>query len=178
MVIGKLALTAAAVFACAPALAETLNPQFDYPGFAKLVGELGPVRAAHRLPWDDFIARALTDGAILLDARSPAAFARGHIAGAVNLPFTDFTAESLRETLGRDTQRPIYIYCNNNFRDHRPPVALKSAPLALNIPTFVNLHGYGYTNVWELADVIGTRDPGVGWVTSGADGAAGRARGS
>jgi rhodanese-related sulfurtransferase len=148
------------------AMAQAPDAQFDYPGFARLVAELGPVRETHRLPWDAFIARARRQGAILLDARSPAAFARGHIAGAVNLPFTDFTAESLGNILGADPKRPVYIYCNNNFRDHRPPVALKSAPLALNIPTFVNLHGYGYTNVWELAEVIGTRDAGVGWVTS------------
>ena len=38
--------------------------------------------------------------------------------------------------------------------------------MALNIPTFVNLHGYGYGNVWELADVIRTTDPGVAWVSS------------
>lgn len=150
----------------------TADPQFDYPGFARLVAELGPVREAHRLPWAEFIRRARAQGAILLDARTPGAFARGHIAGAVNLPFTDFNAASLREALGPDTQRPVYIYCNNNFRDHRPPVPLKSAPLALNIPTFINLHGYGYTNVWELADVIGTTDPGVEWVFDSADGGA------
>jgi hypothetical protein len=38
--------------------------------------------------------------------------------------------------------------------------------MALNIPTFINLHGYGYRNVWELADVIGTGDPGVEWETA------------
>ncbi len=142
------------------------NPQVDYAGFARLVDELGPVREAHRLPWADFARRARTEGAVLLDARTPSAFARGHIKGAVNLPFTDFTAERLHELLGPDTRRPIYIYCNNNFRDHRAPVALKSAPLALNIPTFINLHGYGYTNVWELAEVIGTADAGVEWETA------------
>jgi phage shock protein E len=158
-----------AILLAAPAAAQPSpnNPQVDYAGFARLVTELGPVREAHRLPWERFIRRARAEGAILLDARTPAAFARGHIDGAVNLPFTDFTAESLRAVLGADTNRPIYIYCNNNFRDHRAPVALKSAPLALNIPTFVNLHGYGYGNVWELAEVIGTADPGVAWVSSG-----------
>ena len=69
--------------------------------------------------------------------------------------------------IGDNPKRPIYIYCNNNIRDHRAPVALKRAPMALNIPTFVNLHGYGYRNVWELADVIGTGDPGVDWETGG-----------
>ncbi|HEX8056975.1 MAG TPA: rhodanese-like domain-containing protein [Novosphingobium sp.] len=156
------------VLAALPAAAQerATNPQFDYAGFSRLVEELGPVREAHRLPWSQFAARARAEGAILLDARSASAFARGHLKGAINLPFSDFSAETLREALGADTGRPIYIYCNNNFRDHRPPVILKAAPLALNIPTFVNLHGYGYTNVWELADLIGTTDAGVEWVAS------------
>ena len=111
--------------------------------------------------------RARAEGALLLDARSPAAFARGHLDGAVNLPFSDFTAEALADVIGPNRKRPIYIYCNNNFRDNRAPVVTKAAPLALNIPTFINLHGYGYGNVWELADVIGMDDPAVGWVGTG-----------
>jgi len=147
--------------------AAPANPQIDYAGFGRLVGELAPVRERHRLSWDDFARAARAGGALLLDARSADAFARGHLKGAVNLPFTDFTDEALRAVIGDDSDRPIYIYCNNNFRDHRPPVALKRAPMALNIPTFVSLHGYGYRNVWELADVIGTEDAGIEWETVG-----------
>lgn len=159
-----LSLALCATIAPSSAGAAQENPQVDYAGFLKLTQELAPIREAHRLTWPQFARRARAEGAILLDARSADAFARGHLAGAVNLPFTDFTAEALQAVLGGDPQRPVYIYCNNNFRDHRAPVALKAAPMALNIPTFVNLHGYGYRNVWELADVIGTADPGVGWV--------------
>jgi hypothetical protein len=158
-----LALLAAPVTAQARALA---NPQVDYPAFAALTGKLAKVRQTHRLSWPEFAERARAGGAVLLDARSADAFARGHLKGAVNLPFTDFTDEALRGVLGSNPHRPIYIYCNNNFRDHRDPVMLKRAPMALNIPTFINLHGYGYRNVWELADVIGTGDPGVEWVTA------------
>jgi phage shock protein E len=139
------------------------NPQVDYAGFAQLTGDLAKVRQTHRLGWREFARRARAEGALLLDARSADAFARGHLKGAVNLPFTDFTDEALREVIGANTRRPIYIYCNNNFRDHRAPVMLKRAPMALNIPTFINLHGYGYRNIWELADVIGTGDAGVEW---------------
>jgi rhodanese-related sulfurtransferase len=149
-----------------PALAQARNPQIDYATFGRLVAELGPLREQRRLAWPEFARAAATGKAILLDARSADAFARGHLKGAINLPFTDFTAESLHEVLGDDPQRPIYIYCNNNFSDHRAPVALKAAPLALNIPTFINLHGYGYRNVWELADVIGSADSDVSWETS------------
>ena len=44
------------------------------------------------------------------------------------------------------------------------PVPLKSAALALNIQTFINLVGYGYPNVLELADVVDFNDPKVEWV--------------
>lgn len=153
----------AALFLTAPAQAQSADPQIDYPAFSALVRDLAPVRAGHRLAWPEFARRARAEGALLLDARSADAFARGHLEGAVNLPFTDFTDEALARVVGADPGRPIYIYCNNNFRDHAPPVPLKRAPMALNIPTFISLHGYGYRNVWELADMIGMDDPGIGW---------------
>ena len=157
-------LLAPATLSSAPVRAAQ-NPQIDYQRFAELVRELGPLRESRRLSWADFSKAAVTGNAVLLDARSADAFARGHLKGAINLPFTDFTAEALRAALGDDPNRPVYIYCNNNFSDHRAPVPLKAAPLALNIPTFINLHGYGYRNIWELADVIASNDPQVGWET-------------
>lgn len=165
------AITALALMlaAATPATAKApVNPQIDYQGFTGLVGNLAKVREKHRLAWPEFARRARAEGALLLDARSAAAFARGHLDGAVNLPFSDFTAEALAEVIGPNRKRPIHIYCNNNFRDNRAPVVTKMAPLALNIPTFINLHGYGYGNVWELADVISMEDPAVGWVGTGA----------
>ena len=101
---------------------------------------------------------------LILDARSESAFRAGHIAGAVNLPLTDFTAESLAGVVGRNRDRPILIYCNNNFSNNRAPVMLKARPLALNIQTFINLVGYGYRNVRALDAVIDFNDPQVRWV--------------
>lgn len=147
-----------------PALAQT-NPQIDYPGFQALTSAVATERAARLIAFDAFKAEAAKPGTLLLDARSKDAFQRGHIAGAVNLPLTDFTADSLAAVIGADPNRPILIYCNNNFSNHAPPVPLKSAPLALNIQTFINLVGYGYPNVRELADVVDFTDPKVGWVT-------------
>lgn len=140
------------------------NPQIDYPGFTELAAKVAPYRGARRIPLEDFLQKAQTSGAIILDTRSAAAFAQGHIEGAVNLPFSDFTDAKLLKVLGADTQRPILIYCNNNFSDGVAPVVTKRAPLALNIPTFINLYGYGYTNIWELADVVATSD--IAWVSS------------
>jgi len=151
-----------------PAQAAEANPQIDYDGFVALSASLAETRARHRLPFEEFMKRARAEGAILLDARSAAAFAQGHIEGAVNLPLPDFTDEALAEVLGPDRDRPIYIYCNNNFSDNFAPVVTKRAPLALNISTFINLHGYGYANVWELADIVATGDPQVPWAGSAA----------
>ena len=81
--------------------------------------------------------------------------------------FTDFTADSLARVIGR-RDRPILIYCNNNFRNNEAPVLLKVRSLALNIQTFINLVGYGYPNVRELDEMIDFRDPKIGWVNDPA----------
>lgn len=152
---GSAAMQSQADFRPAPA-------QIDYDGFAALTNSLGEYRQSRLLAKDVFFRQAAQKGALLLDTRSASAFAAGHIEGAVNLPFSDFTEESLRKVIGPDRNRPIYIYCNNNFADNAAPVVTKKAPLALNIPTFINLYGYGYENIWELEGVMLTAD--VAWV--------------
>lgn len=150
----------AALLAATPAPA---NPQIDYPGFRDLTVSVEDYRRTRLVDWKGFAAAAAEPNVLILDARSASAFARGHIEGAVNLPFTDFTDESLAAVIGR-RDRPILIYCNNNFRNDAPPVQLKSVRLALNIQTFINLVGYGYANVRELNEVIDFNDPKVRWV--------------
>jgi len=156
-------LLLAAAFAATPALGQA-NPQIDYPAFQTLTAGVAPARAARLLAFDAFKAEAAKPGTLLLDARSSDAFRRGHIKGAVNLPLTDFTADSLAAVIGANPDRPIFIYCNNNFRNNVAPVPVKAAALALNIQTFINLVGYGYPNVYELADVVDFNDPKVEWV--------------
>ncbi|HEX8573591.1 MAG TPA: rhodanese-like domain-containing protein [Allosphingosinicella sp.] len=150
----------AALLAATPAPA---NPQIDYPGFRELTLSVEDYRRTRLVDWKGFEAAAAQPDALILDARSASAFARGHIKGAVNLPFTDFTDESLAAVIG-GKDRPILIYCNNNFRNDEPPVPVKSVRLALNIQTFINLVGYGYANVRELNEVVDFNDPKVRWV--------------
>ena len=153
-----------------PAMAETsaaTNPQIDYDGFLAAAIAVQPIRDSHLLTWEEFADRARQDGALLLDARSQSAFAQGHIKGAVNLPFSDFTDHALAAVIGDDPTRPIYIYCNNNFTDNRAPIVTKRMDMALNIQTFINLHGYGYSNVWELGEALSTSRMGDDWVADG-----------
>jgi rhodanese-related sulfurtransferase len=158
--------------AAAPAVAQpsSLNPQMDYDGHVALIQEVRPYRLARLVDWESFAAAARQPGVLILDARSEGQFAEGHIRGAVNLPLPEFSVERLAEVIGADRDRPILIYCNNNFRDDRPPVLLKSLRLALNISTFTHLYGYGYRNIRELNDVVTMGDPRIGWVQGPAQG--------
>ena len=92
---------------------------------------------------------------IILDTRSEKMYKAKHIKGAVHLNFSDFTAGKLAKVItSKDTK--ILIYCNNNLDKDETFFARKSAPLALNIPTFINLFGYGYKNVYELDALVQT----------------------
>lgn len=141
----------------------TTDAQIDYQGFRTLASEVEDYRAGRLVSLRDFQRMAREPNTIILDARSAAAYAEGHIGSAVSLPFTDFTDQSLRAAL-RDPNVRILIYCNNNFSNNAQPVILKRVELALNIQTFINLYGYGYRNIYELGDVVDFNDPQVGWV--------------
>lgn len=155
-----------ALLATPLAAQDSGSPLIDYAGFRNLTAEVQPVRSERLIPLSEFKARAGQPNVLILDARSAQAFAEGHIAGAVNLPLPDFTAESLGQVIGANPDREILIYCNNNFINNRRPVMTKALPLALNIQTFINLYGYGYKNVWELGEAVDMDDPRVGWVSA------------
>lgn len=161
-----LSFVAAASLSSAAA-AQRGDANIDYDGFKALTQQVSDYRRGRLIEWEEFAARAREPGVLLLDARSAEAFAAGHIQGAVNLPFPDFTPESLAQVIG-ERNRPVLIYCNNNFVNDAPPVPMKLRPLALNIQTFINLVGYGYPNVYELKSAINFNDPNVGWVKGSA----------
>lgn len=164
-ILSVIALCFAAGAPIALAQEKPSSAQIDYDGFRNLTQSVEAHRADRLVSLADFQRMAGEPDTIILDARSADAYAAGHIAGAVNLPFTDFTDESLRRTL-RDPNVRILIYCNNNFSNNEEPVMLKRVQLALNIQTFINLYGYGYRNVYELEDVVDFNDPAVRWVRS------------
>ena len=148
----------------------------DYDGFIALIQEVRPYRAARLIDWNAFAAAARERNVLILDARSERQFAAGHISGAVNLPLTEFSVAALAEVIGPDRNRPILIYCNNNFRDDRPPVVNKAGRLAINLSTFSHLYGYGYRNIRELGELVTMDDPRIRWVTGPAPSGTGRAR--
>lgn len=160
-----LLVIAIGALAVPPAHSDTDPPLIDYPGFVELSQDVAAYRETRLIDLETFNAMKADPGTILIDARSAQAYALGHIEGAVNLNFSDFSAGMLSEVIGSKDRR-ILIYCNNNFTDNIAPVMLKSAPLALNVPTFINLYGYGYENIYELNGAYSIDDTDIGWVRS------------
>src|SRR4029077_2322968 len=94
--------------------------------------------------------------AVILDARSASMYRLRHVKGAISLPFTDFTADSLARAIPRKDAK-IVIYCNNNFVGSAASFAAKAPAASLNLSTYTSLVAYGYTNVYELGPLLDVR---------------------
>lgn len=134
-----------------------LQAKVDYRGFSQMTNEVEAHRAKRLVKLEKFMQMAGEENTIILDTRSARNYAGRHIKGAIHLNFSEFSSEKLAKLLP-DKNTRILIYCNNNFKDDPMTMVLKSAPLALNIPTFINLYGYGYKNVYELSDYLSVKD--------------------
>lgn len=141
-------------------VAVKASAKVDYKGFSEMTKEVQDHRAKRLVKLAAFKRMAGEANTIILDTRSERNYTGRHIKGAVHLNFSEFSAEKLAKMIP-DKNTRILIYCNNNFKDDPQTMILKSAPLALNIPTFINLYGYGYKNVYELSDYLSVNDPRV-----------------
>ena len=54
-----------------------------------------PIRAGRLVDLDTFNEMKAEPGTVILDTRSAEAYEMGHIDGAINLPFSDFTDDKL-----------------------------------------------------------------------------------
>ena len=149
--------------------------------FKGLVEEVESHRAERLVDLDTFLEMSKEPGVIVLDARSTFRFDRIHLQDARHLAFTDFTQNTLKETIP-SFETKILIYCNNNFDGNQVDFASKvvhhvlkpantvasqianqekPVMMALNIPTYINLYEYGYHNVYELNELVNVKDPRI-----------------
>lgn len=146
------------------------SAKVDFDSYEKLVSEVKVHRKERLISFDTFLKLSNEKNVIILDTRSNAMYNSKHIKGAVHLNFSDFTQANLAKVIkSKDTR--ILIYCNNNIDEDEinfPTKAYvpkttneKALTLALNIPTYINLYGYGYKNVYELNELISTNDPRI-----------------
>ena len=165
-------------------LAQVTNypkAKVSYDDFKGLVEEVETHRASRLVDLNTFIKMSKEPGVIILDSRSAFRFDRIHVKGARHLAFTDFTHDNLAKVIPA-FETTILIYCNNNFDGNETDFASKIAlprpkpgkavaaqfaaqerpiMMALNIPTYVNLYGYGYRNVYELHELVKVNDPRI-----------------
>ena len=181
----------AALFLAIPASAEQRPyppAKVSYDDFKALVAEVEPLRQERLVDLDTFLKMSQEPGVVVLDTRSAFRFERIHLKGAKHLSFPDFTQDNLRKVIPSE-ETVVLIYCNNNFDgnevDFASKVALPLRPLprdgqeapvspktqlkaqekpvmlALNVPTYITLYGYGYRNVYELGELVKVSDPRV-----------------
>jgi Rhodanese-like domain len=149
----------------------------DYGDFKSLVIALDEFRTERLISLHTFLQMSKEENTVILDTRSDFRFNRKHLKGAIHLDFTDFTQDNLAKLIPDATTR-ILIYCNNNFDGDPIDFASKMATprssfenqilpnrkpimLALNIPTHLNLYGYGYRNTYELDELVNINDPRI-----------------
>lgn len=153
----------------------------SFDDFKQLVAEVEPHRAERLIDLDAFLNMSEDPNTIILDTRSTFRYERIHLKGARHLSFTDFTQENLGKVIPSFETR-VLIYCNNNFEGNQTDFASKIATpqsmsgriftaqfnaqakplmMALNIPTYINLYGYGYHNVYELDELVNVNDPRI-----------------
>ena len=178
----KVMATLAILLAAHAAMAgETQYPKakVNYDDFKRLVGEVEPHRQKRLVDLDTFLKMSTQPNVIILDTRSAFRYERVHLKGAKHLSFTDFTQQNLRNVIPSE-ETTVLIYCNNNFEGNQvdftskvfvprrhdglmSQLAVQEKPimLALNVPTYITLYGYGYRNIYELNELVNVRDPRI-----------------
>ncbi|MBL8891724.1 MAG: rhodanese-like domain-containing protein [Planctomycetaceae bacterium] len=160
---------------------EYKKAKVSFRDFQELVVEVEKHREARLIDLDTFLKMSREPNVIVLDTRSDFRYERIHIKGAKHLAFTDFTQGNLENVIP-SPETKILIYCNNNFEGDEVDFASKAfdpkraastakmsqiaqqekpRTLALNIPSYINLFGYGYREVYELDELVNVDDPRI-----------------
>ena len=149
----------------------------SYKDFKTLMIEVENHREARLINLNSFMKMSENKNVVILDSRSKFRYDRKHLKNSIHLGFSDFTQDNLWELIP-DQNTTVLIYCNNNFigdqinfaskisKPNQKPSRIetqilsnrKPMMLALNIPTFINLYGYGYKNVYELNELVNVND--------------------
>jgi Rhodanese-like domain len=130
-----------------------VNPKINASAFLATAHDAMMQRENRRVSEEEFLRMSVEPGTVVLDARSSEKFREMHIRGAINLSFSDITAESLARVIpGKNTR--VLIYCNNNFANAEKAFPTKLPSASLNLSTYSALYDYGYRNVYELAPYV------------------------
>lgn len=145
----------------------------DSQGFLEFAIKAEKYRKDRLLSAEEFARIAKLPDTIVLDARDKEANKLLRVKGSINLPYTSFSEHALSKAIPSKQTR-ILIYCRNNIKTDPfeneldrllnqnltgplpfgAPTIAKAPAAGLNIPTYITLYIYGYTNVWELDPIV------------------------
>ena len=75
------------------------------------------------------------DGILVIDARTPETFARGHVPGAINLPYRTIT---LATTASLAREKVVVTYCDGVFCNASTKAAAKLSALGFRVKEMVD----------------------------------------
>ncbi|MEM9997875.1 MAG: rhodanese-like domain-containing protein [Bacteroidota bacterium] len=92
----------------------------------------------------DFLAERAADAPVL-DVRTPAEFAKGHLATATNVDVMAGDFDAQIEALGLDKEAPVYLYCRSGHRSGQAQRRLAAMGFAqpVNVGSFSALKQAG-----------------------------------
>jgi len=133
------------------------------------------IEGAINLPFPEFTQRNLWDiippdenKRILIYCNNNVGADPINFAGKTQQPMTDYYREQeVIPAMMKDKIRDaIYTYTMGDVTETVvvPTTTDNQRSLALNIPTYINLYGYGYEDVYELNELVNINDPRVNFV--------------
>jgi phage shock protein E len=140
-------LTGAGARPFALALAAAILLALGGWGLSRPAGAGSTPAAIEEIAAEALAARMARGEVVLVDVRTPAEFAEGHIAGALSLPLDSFDPA----TLPRETGRETILYCRS---DRRSGLAAQAVVEALGGPV---RHLDGGIVAWQAAGLPVTR---------------------
>lgn len=116
--------------------------------YYKQAEALAEFRKSRQVSMAQINAMMLEDkNTVLLDTRGNEDYARLHIRGAKHLSYADMTTDRLVKMFPDKSTR-IIVYCDSAIMS---PLT-RMMPLSTN--AFVDLHMYGYTNIYEMRSAM------------------------
>lgn len=130
------------------------NPKIDSEDFEASLERTASLRSSRLITVDQFIESSQDANTIVIDPRSPEAYDKLHIQGAINLNLTDITDDVLGDIIPNPDTR-ILIYGPESLdrlsrQQASDEQTAQTWAYSLSVTMFSVLLGYGYTNVWEL----------------------------
>lgn len=110
----------------------------DTPHYDARTVAMSESRGIDNVSLDEFRAHVKNNSAVIVDAREPKVFAKGHVGGAINIPAGDENAYIARFRKDVEPNDLIIVYCGG-----------PDCPAGGNVATYLRSNGYTNVRLYE-----------------------------